>query len=120
MAKKKASSNFNMAAEVRKLLGENPKLTGSEVYTALKERFPRQKINKDSCGVAFSAARKKLGIAGGRRRKKGAKRSVVKKRPVAQSVKVDDLQAAAKFLSVVGDAEKAIAAIKQVQALQVK
>lgn len=116
--KTRSKAGFNMAEEVRNLLKKNPKLTGPEVFAALKKKFPRQKINENSCGVAFSGARKKLGIKSGRRRKKGAKRTVVKRRPAA--VKVDDLQAAAKFLSEVGDADKAIAAIKQVQALQVK
>ena len=115
---KKARSDFNMAEEVRNLLRENRNLTGPEVRAALKKNFPRQKINKNSCGVAFTGARKKLGIKGGRRRKSGAKQTVIKARPAP--VSIERLQAAAKFVGEIGDADKAIAAIKQVSALQIK
>lgn len=120
MAKKKARGDFNMAAEVRNVLRENRKLSGPEVYAALKEKFPNQKINENSLSVAFSAARKKLGIKGGRRRKGRAKRTVRKKVPSTPRLNMDALQAAAKFVSAVGDADKAVAAIKQVTALQIK
>ena len=52
-------------------------------------------------------------------RKKGAKRTVMRKRPSAQTVDISALQAAAKFLTAAGDAETAMAAIKQVQSLQI-
>ena len=121
MAKKKARSDFNMAEEVRNLLRENRNLTGPEVYAALKKAFPKQKINENSCGVSFSGARKKLGIKSGRRRKSGGKRTVVKTRPATvTALNVETLQAAAKFLSEVGDTDKALAAIKQVNSLQIK
>ena len=42
MAKKKSASGFNMAAEIRSLLRQNRSLSGSEVYVALKKKFPRQ------------------------------------------------------------------------------
>ena len=91
---KKARSDFNMAEEIRTLLRKKRSLTGPEVYAALTEKFPGQEINKSSCGVAFSDARKKLGIKGGRRRKSGAKQTVVKKRPAAVvTVSMDALQA---------------------------
>ncbi len=120
MAKKKARSGFNMAEEVRKLLKENRKLTGPEVYAALKKKFPKQKFNENSFSVAVSAARKKLGIKGRRGRKAGAKRTVMKKRPASTTVSIESLQAAAKYVAQVGDADKAIAAVKQVSALQIK
>jgi len=52
-------------------------------------------------------------------RKKGTKRTVKRRRPSAQTVDISTLQAAAKFLAEVGDAETAMAAIKQVQSLQI-
>ncbi len=118
---KKAKNDFIMSQEIRKLLRKKRSLTGPEVYAALSEKFPGQEINKNSCGVAFSDARKKLGIKGGRRRKSGAKRTVVKKRPAAVcAVDMATLQAAAKFVGEIGNADKALAAIKQVSLLQVK
>ncbi len=124
MAKKKSASGFNMAAEIRSLLRQNRSLSGSEVYAALKKKFPRQRINESSCGVAFSGARKTLGIA---QKKTGRKRTIAKKtvrkmKPAAAAQAVDmvTLQAAAKFVSEVGGAEKAIAAIRQLRSLQIQ
>jgi hypothetical protein len=121
MAKKKSASGFNMAAEIRGLLEENRDLSGKDVYTALKKKFPRKGINESSCGVAFSGARKKLGITQPRRGKK-RKTAVVKLKPAAAALKVNlnALQAAAKFVSEVGDADKAIAAIRQLRSLQIQ
>ena len=124
MAKKKEASGFNMAAEIRSLLRQNRSLSGQDLYKALKKKFPRQKINESSCGVAFSGARKKLGISplkAGKKRK-AAKKIVRKMKPAAaaQAVDLTPLQAAAKFVSEVGDAEKAVAAIRQVRALQIQ
>ena len=116
---KKAKNDFIMSQEIRKLLRKKRSLTGPEVYAALTEKFTGQEINKSSCGVAFSDARKKLGIKGGRRRKSGAKRTVVKARP-APALSIETLKAAAKFVGEIGNADKALAAIKQVSALQIK
>ena len=123
MAKKKSASGFNMAAEIRGLLEGDKSLSGPEVYKALKKNFPRQKINESSCGVAFSGARQKLGISPKRgKKRKAAKTSVVKMKPAATATTVDltSLQAAAKFVSEVGDADKAIAAIRQLRSLQIQ
>ena len=54
--------DFNMAAEIRGLLTQNPKLTGREVEAAIRKKFPRRKFNSSSCQVAFSIARKQLGL----------------------------------------------------------
>ena len=116
---KKAKNDFIMSQEIRTLLRKKRSLTGPEVYAALTEKFPGQEINKSSCGVAFTGARKKLGIKGGRRRKSGAKRTVVKARP-APALNIETLQATAKFVGEIGDTDKAIAAIKQVSLLQIK
>ena len=124
MAKKKSASGFNMAAEIRSLLRQNRSLSGSEVYNALKKKFPKQKINESSCGVAFSGARKTLGISQRKagKKRKAAKKTVRRMKPAAaaQTVDLTTLQAAAKFVLEVGDAEKGIAAIRQLRSLQIQ
>ena len=124
MAKKRSASGLNMAAEIRSLLEANRALTGKQVYEALKKKFPRQDINESSCGVAFSGARKKLGISQNRRgkKRKTAKTTVVKMKPAATALTVDlaALQAAAQFVSAAGDSEKAIASIRQLRSLQIQ
>ncbi|MFQ5732934.1 MAG: hypothetical protein ACE5KM_13420 [Planctomycetaceae bacterium] len=120
MAKKRSSSSINMAAEIRALLKANRAMSGREVYEALTKKFPKQKINENSCSVAFSGARKKLGIKVKRKRKRGAKKTVVRKRAAAaRKIDLAALQAAARFVSQVGDADRAIDAIRQVRLLQV-
>jgi predicted negative regulator of RcsB-dependent stress response len=76
-----------MAAKFRGILEGNKSLSGSEVYKALK--------------------------------RKAAKTSVVKMKPAATATTVDltSLQAAAKFVSEVGDADKAI---RQLRSLQIQ
>lgn len=118
---KKAATDFNMAEEIRNLLRQNRKLSLSEAFAALSEKFPKQKLNKSSFDVAFYAARNKLGIkSSGRRRKKAAGRTVVKQRPAkTKALDLDTLKAAAKFVAQIGDADAAIAAIRQVRTLQI-
>ena len=124
MAKKKSAGGLNMAAEIRGILEQNRSLSGREVFEALTEKFPRQSINESSCGVAFSGARKTLGISQTKRgkKRKTAKKTVRKMKPAAtaQAVDLTALQAAAKFVSEVGDAEKAISAIRQLRSLQIQ
>lgn len=123
MAKKRASRGFNMAAAIRDVLTETPKLSGREVREAVQKQYPDQEINEKSFGVAFSNARRKLGIKGRggrkviRRAKPGVARATVS---VAGGVNFDLLQSARKLLEVAGNADTAITAIKQLQALQIK
>ena len=120
MAKKKAAGQINMAEEIRNLLKENGKLSGKEVVSALKKKFPKQKINKASCGVAFSTARKQLGLSKGRpKKRKGGAKKVMRKKPAAVSVDLAALGVAAQFVSKAGSEEQALAAIRQLRALQV-
>ena len=122
MAKKKASGGFNMSKEIRKLLRAKRTITGREVYNALVENFPEQKINENSCLVAFSKSRMRLGLKKKRAKKKlGARKVVKRRRPSAAVTAVDlnALQAAAKFVALIGNADKAIAAIKQLQSVQI-
>ena len=123
MAKKKAASGFVMAVEIRALLRQNRSLTGKEVYEGLKQKFPSESINENSCGVAFSGARRALKIKSGvRRRKKAAgKKVVLKQLPKAPPrISLSKLQAAAKFVKDVGDVDAAIEAIRQVRTVQIK
>ena len=123
MAKKKASGGFNMAAEIRKLLRAKRTITGREVYNELVKNFPKQKIKEGSCLVAFSKGRMLMGLKKKRGKKKSAAGKVVKRRmpsTAATAVDLNALQAAAKFVAQVGDADTAVAAIKQVQSLQIR
>ena len=125
MAKKRAAGDFNMAKEIRALLSSNRNLTGKEVFLALVDKFSNQTLNEASCGVAFSNARKQLGISVGLE-KRTVKKKIVKRKiaatkaaaPVAAVVDLPTLQAAAKFVSEIGSADRVIAAIKQLKTLQ--
>jgi hypothetical protein len=119
MAKKKSRSrSFNMSAAVRDVLTENPNLSAKEVEAEVKKQHPGQKINSNSLGVSFSSARKKLGIA------KGKKRSVKRRKPSAGgrangTVDMAALQAARKYVAEVGDVDAALEAVRQLRTLQV-
>lgn len=136
---KRESSEFSMAEEIRSLLKENRKLSGKEVLAALQQKFPKQAINTNSCMVAFSMARKSLGIRTVRRARPGKSTTAaspavrpwaVKKKaaPVAAAVAVAgavagiELLVAAKGLleKCGGDPELALGAIRQLAALQMK
>ena len=131
MAKKRSrGGDFNMSEELRKIIRENRRITFLEAHALLQQKFPGENINENSASVAFYNARRKVGVKQpvGKKattkkrstgRKKGTKRTVRRKRPTAQTLDISTLQAAAKFVSDVGDAEKAMAAIKQVQSLQI-
>ena len=121
MAKKRASGSFNMSKEIRKLVRAKRSMMGREVYDTLVTNFPNQKINESSCLVSFSKTRSQMGL-----KKKGKKKSVagkvVKRRKPSAAVTAVDLnalQAAAKFVAQIGSAETAIAAIKQLQSVQI-
>jgi hypothetical protein len=119
MAKKKKARGFNMSEQVRKLVGAKKTITGKEVYERLVKRFPKRTINEGSCLVAFSTARNQLGLS--KKVKKKGKKQVVKKKMPSTVTTVDlvALQAAAKFVAQVGDADTAIAAVKHLQSVQI-
>jgi hypothetical protein len=122
MAKKRAAGGFNMAAEIRNLLQENRALTGGEIVAALKEKFPKESINENSAAVAFFNARRKLGIKVRGKRRRSRTTTVVKKPVprVASTMDLAALQTAAKFVSEMGGADKALEAVRQVKSLQIK
>lgn len=122
MAKKASArrGGFTMAVEVREILKESPNLSGREALERIKEKFPNQKINENSFGVAFSGARKKLGIAKGRKKVRRRRPAATQARQAAPvSVDIETLKAARTYLTQVGDADRAISAIKQLQTLQI-
>ncbi len=124
--KKKTGGNFSMAAEIRSLLEDNRALTGSETLALLQKKHPKARLNTNSFSVAFYGARNKLGISSkrrsGKKRKTGPKKVVVRRTPARTDAIVDraTLQQAAKFVSEVGDAQKAIDAIRQLRSLQIQ
>lgn len=119
MAKKKAArSEFNMAAEIRALLGQSPSLTAREVYEALQKKFPNETVNKSSSDVSYYTFRRKLGIGRSRRKVRRLKPGSRASRP--SRVNLEALLAARKFITEVGGEETAIAAIRQVASLQIR
>jgi hypothetical protein len=122
MAKKSAKNEFNMTQVIREILTANPKLSFQAANDAIMAKYPTAKINKGSFSVAFYTGRQKLGIRKSRRGKKAGSVGMVKSsRPVAHTgVDLATLQTTAKFLSEVGGVEAALAAIKNVQGVQVK
>ena len=123
MAKKKTNNDFNMSDEIRKLLRSKRTLMGREVYDTLVKNFPNQKINKSSCLVAFSKSRMQMGLRKKVVKKKSvAKKTVKRQKPTATVTAVDlnALQAAAKFVAQIGSADEAIAAIKQLESVQIR
>ena len=114
MAKK---SDFNMSAEVRKLLQADKDLTGPKVYEILSKRFSGRTINKNSCGVAFATARKKLGLTGKRKSGKRIYKRVAK--PGSDTVSLLALRSARELLSRTnGDVGLATTILREVQAIQ--
>jgi len=118
MAKKKANNDFNMSAEIRNLLKANRTMGGTEVYNALVKNFPKQNINKNSCSVAVY----KIRTTKAAKKKSGVKKVVRVKRPSSAGTAVDinSLQAAAKFVAQIGSTDEAVAAIKQLESVQIR
>ena len=121
MAKKAASSDFNMSEVIRELLIENPNLTSQGMTDAVMAKYPGAKINKNSFSVAFYTARKKMGIGQkGKSKKVGDRISKPQANHRPARVNADTMHSAVKFLREVGNIDDALAAIKQVQAVQLK
>lgn len=114
MAKKKSS--FNMSAQVRALLEANNNMTGPEVYAALTKKFPKQKINRGSCQVAFANARKKMGLS----RSRGGQRVIRRvAKPSAGNISLAALRSARELLQHThGDTPLATSILREVKALQ--
>ncbi len=130
MAKRAAKGGVVISQEIMELVKANNAIRGSEVMTALREKFPKVKFNNASCQVAFANARKKLGLSKTVARKPiGTSGTVFRKagRPpaaataAAPAVAIDltALQAAKALLQhCQGNADAAVQALKQIAALQ--
>lgn len=113
MAKKKSSgSSFVMSQEILDILTNDPSLKGKEVIEVLQERFPKEEINESSASVAYSIARKKLGLT----------KSVSKSGTSGSLGAVDysALKAARDFVTAVGTTSAAMEALKQLEELQIE
>ena len=121
MAKKSTrKSGFNMSAAVRDVLTENRELSGREVEEEVRKKYPKQDINPKSLNVAFSNARQKLGITKKRRKSvKHRKPSSTAGARTSTKVDMNNLQAARKFVSEVGDVDQALEAVRQLKTLQI-
>ncbi len=108
MAKKKSGTSRSQS--IRDHLTANPSDTPTQIVAALA----KQGINV-SPALAGNVKYTKRTTG----KQKGAKRTVKRKLPGAQTVDLAALQAAAKFVAQVGDADTAVAAVKQVQSLQI-
>lgn len=114
MAKKKP--DFNMSAEVRALLKSNSRMTGPEVFSTLTKKFPDQKINRNSCQVAFANARKKMGLS---RSQSGQQITRKVARPSNDSISLSALRSARELLSQTnGDVALATSVLREVKLLQ--
>src|SRR5690606_21980086 len=83
-----------------------PAMSAKEGEADVKKQHPGKKLNSNSLSVSFSSARKKLGIA------KGRKKSVKRRKPSASgrtngTVDMAALQAARKYVAEVGDVDAA-------------
>lgn len=117
MAKK---SGFNMSAEFRAMLAENSSLTSGEAFRALEEKFPKQKLNKNSAGVAFFNTRKKLGLTPKRKGTTVRKQVPSVTAAKASSLDFEALKSAKAFLEACGgDKDVALQALKQLGSLQI-
>ncbi len=118
MAKKKARKSLSQS--IRDYLRAKPSATPNQIVEGLAKQGVKvspglaSNVKYTRPGAKKKTAKKKRATG----RKKGAKRTVRRKRPSAQTVNISALQAAAKLLTAAGDAETAMAAIKQVQSLQ--
>lgn len=118
-------TDFNMAAAIRTQLEANPKLSLRETREAVQGAHPREKINVNSFGVAFSTQRRKLGIkAKGRKRtattsapQPAAAPRLVGRSPTGSNgmVPLSSLETAKQFITEAGGLEQARALLAFLQ-----
>lgn len=133
MAKRAAKGGVVISQEIMELVKANNSIRGSEVMTALREKFPKVKFNNASCQVAFANARKKLGLSKTVARKPIGSGSTSFRKPgrppaaaaaapassAAVVIDISVLQAAKALLQhCQGSADAASQALKQIAALQ--
>lgn len=133
MAKKKASDEgFVMSRAVAAIIKDAPTLKGKEVVEQLKAQYPSEDINEKSALVAFSIARKNLGLGKSAKKKKAKARTVAKRAPKAtaapaKSAKptasssaagLDGLKAARAYVQQVGTTAAAKSLLAELEGLQ--
>ena len=126
MAKKKPGrGDFNMAEAIRNELRADPDVSLADCRAAVSAKYPSQTINPTSFGVAYSNQRKNLGLKPRRGRRKTVRRAKpavgatgFKAATAVRVMSLEHLQAARRCVTEIGDADTAIAAIKQLANLQ--
>ena len=113
MSKKTSVPEFNLSEVIRTELTANSKVTCKELAAIIAERYPKQKINKNSLSVGFYTARRKLGVS-------KVKRGSTRKNRATNGGNIDitALKAAVAFLKHFNSVETAIEMIKTVDGLQ--
>ncbi len=117
MAKKKAGKSLSQS--IRDHLNANPSATPNEIVAALAKTGIKVSVGLAGNVKYTSGPGAKKKTAKKKRATGGKKVTVTRKLPSAQTVDISALQAAAKFVAAIGDADTAIAAVKQVQSLQI-
>ena len=117
MAKKKAGKSLSQS--IREHLQSNPSDTANQIVAALAKTGVKVSPGLASNVKYTSGPGAKKKTAKKKRAIGGKKVTVTRKLPTAQTIDIATLQAAAKFVAAVGDADTAIAAVKQVQTLQI-
>ena len=109
MAKKKAGKSFSQS--IREHLQANPNATPNQIVEALAKTGVNVSVGLASNVKYTSGPGAKNKTAKKKRATGGKKATVTRKLPSAQAVDISALQAAAKFVAQVGDADQAIAAV---------
>ena len=118
MAKKKAGKSFSQS--IREHLQANPNATPNQIVAALAKTGVNVSVGLAS-NVKYTSGPGAKTKTAKKKRTTGQKTKTVKRKlPSAQNIDISALQAAAKFVADVGDADKAIAAVKQVSSLQIQ
>ena len=118
MAKKKAGKSLSQS--IREHLQANPNATPNQIVAALAKTGIKVSVGLASSVKYTSGPGAKTKTAEKKRTTGQKTKTVKRKLPSAQNIDISALQAAAKFVADVGDADKAIAAVKQVSSLQIK
>ena len=130
MAKRAAAgkTGISRSQEIRTLVEANKEIKGAEVMAALRDKFPKMQLNEKSCMVAYSNARKKLGLTKtvakrpiGRRPGRRAASAAAPTAAVAGSLDISLMQAAKALLQhCKGDVNAAHSALKQIASFQLE
>jgi len=116
MAEKVDGEKFNLATEVRRIVTKNPELKTPQVLERLQKKYSDREFNKGSLVVAFSFARKQLGIGRGEAPQKNGRQPAATVTPPLPAY--DALLTAKKLLQDTGSLEAAAEILNIVDRLQ--